>query len=427
MAESSNSNEFDGMRQHGLTVLTAAVFVAGEMAGSGILALPKAILEAGWIGFILLILFCLNAAYSGSRLGDCWSMVEERYPEYRTSTRNPYPTIASVSLGAWGGYLVSVCVQLTLFGVGTVYLLLASSIIQQLLGARTWIATNNDGCSPMFPIFAAVICIPMWLGTPKDFWLVGFGALSATVLSCICIFIQIVDDGLSKGLSPPSHELTSFKEFFLAFGVILFVYGGASTFPTIQNDMVDRNKFYKSVRIAFTVILILYLPIALSAYFIYGVKLTDNVIEVLSPSVFTELAKVFMAAHLILAFLIIINPVSQDLEEIFNVPAKFCMKRCILRTFIICLMVIIGETIPKFSHILALVGGSTVTMATFILPPYLYMRISYLNEKHVPLYEKIYMWELILVGIVGGIASSYSAIQVIITDPLSKPCYWPNP
>lgn len=47
MAESSNSNEFDGMRQHGLTVLTAAVFVAGEMAGSGILALPKAILEAG--------------------------------------------------------------------------------------------------------------------------------------------------------------------------------------------------------------------------------------------------------------------------------------------------------------------------------------------------------------------------------------------
>lgn len=183
--------------------------------------------------------------------------------------------------------------------------------------------------------------------------MVGFGALSATVLSCICIFIQIVDDGLSKGLSPPSHEITSFKEFFLAFGVILFVYGGASTFPTIQNDMVDRNKFYKSVRIAFTgtifnyklvqngcfcwliflcflfnfdfpfsVILILYLPIALSAYFIYGVKLTDNVIEVLSPSVFTELAKIFMAAHLILAFLIIINPVSQDLEEIFNVPAS---------------------------------------------------------------------------------------------------------
>lgn len=127
----------------------------------------------------------------------------------------------------------------------------------------------------------------------------------------------------------------------------------------------------------------------------------------------------------------------------------FCVKRCILRTFIICLMVFIGETIPKFSNILALVGGSTITLATFVLPPYLYMKICDQNGKwvlfcfiyfliicfsllfmsnyfrQVPLYEKAYMWELILVGIVGGIASSYSAIEVIINDPLSKPCYWP--
>lgn len=71
---------------------------------------------------------------------------------------------------AFFSYLVSVCVQLTLFGVGTVYLLLASDIIQQLLGARSWMLHSSNGCSPMFPIFAAVICIPMWLGTPKDFW-----------------------------------------------------------------------------------------------------------------------------------------------------------------------------------------------------------------------------------------------------------------
>lgn len=53
---------------------------------------------------------------------------------------------------------------------------------------------------------------------------------------------------------------------------------------------------------------------------VYGEALTPNVINSLAPSVLTQLAKVFMGFHLILAFIIIINPVSQDLEEMFNVP-----------------------------------------------------------------------------------------------------------
>lgn len=35
-----------GSREHGLNVLSAAVFVAGEMAGSGVLALPKAMIDS---------------------------------------------------------------------------------------------------------------------------------------------------------------------------------------------------------------------------------------------------------------------------------------------------------------------------------------------------------------------------------------------
>lgn len=85
------------------------------------------------------------------------------------------------------------------------------------------------------------------------FRLVGIAALLTTVISCICIFIQIIMDGLNTTTIPASyHTPSSFKDFFLAFGTILFVFGGASTFPTIQNDMINRNDFYKSVRIAFT-------------------------------------------------------------------------------------------------------------------------------------------------------------------------------
>ena len=52
------------------------------MAGVGVLALPKAMVGTGPAGFALIVYFTVNAMFAGSRLGMCWVMVTERYPEY---------------------------------------------------------------------------------------------------------------------------------------------------------------------------------------------------------------------------------------------------------------------------------------------------------------------------------------------------------
>merc|ERR1711990_761742 len=78
----------------GLGILSAAILLAGEMAGSGVLALPAAMIGTGGIfGAVLIILFTVNALYSGTRLGLCWIMLEERYEEFRGQVRDPYPAI----------------------------------------------------------------------------------------------------------------------------------------------------------------------------------------------------------------------------------------------------------------------------------------------------------------------------------------------
>lgn len=56
----------------------------------------------GSIGLLLLVIFCGNAAYGGIKLGNCWEIVEERYPEHRKSTRNPYAIIAEKAVGKFG-------------------------------------------------------------------------------------------------------------------------------------------------------------------------------------------------------------------------------------------------------------------------------------------------------------------------------------
>ncbi|BES98459.1 amino acid transporter [Nesidiocoris tenuis] len=411
------------LAEHGLGIFTAAIFIVGEMAGSGVLALPRAVVDSGWIGLGLVIFFCVNSCYGGTRLGLCWEIIEERYPEHRGQTRNPYPMIAQYALGKWGRMLVTVCVQITLFGAGVVYLLLASQIVQDLLKN---IAPKITFCM-WFLIFAALISLPMWLGSPKDFRLVGFLAVMTTALSCIFIFAQIVKEGVHNPYVVP-HRNKNWMDFFLSFGVILFSFGGASTFPTIQNDMADRSKFKTSVYIAFAVILVLYLPIAFASYFVFGDYTDPNIILSLGDGPNVICANVFMAVHLIMAFLIIVNPVCQDIENIFNVPHEFGIWRCVVRTVLVLLMVVVGESIPQFSKILALVGGSTITLLTFILPNYMYMALCdqespAWTKRQIPVHMRVYMWEMILIGVVGGVAATYTAMHAIFSSHLSTPCY----
>lgn len=410
----------------GLNVTSAAIFIAGEMAGSGVLALPRAVVEAGWIGIVLLVVFCFNAAYGGSRLGACWAIVEERYPEYRERVRNPYATIAYRAVGRWGSYLVSGCIQFTLFGAGTVYLQLASQIFQDLMSD---VLPRVVPCV-WFVLIAILLTVPMWLGSPKDFWVVGIGALLTTAFACVFIFAQMVMDGLSN-TEPVQFKTHGFRNFFLSFGTILFAFGGASTFPTIQNDMSEKQQFSKSILIGFSTIMALYLPVAVGGYFIYGEAVDPNIILSLGHSSLVSTANVLMAIHLVLAFLIVINPVCQELEEIFQVPHEFCMKRCGLRTIMMCIMVFVGATIPKFGKILSLVGGSTITLLTFVFPPLFYMvlcdqkRVDW-PERLIPVHIRVYMWELILIGLVGGTASTYNAIlDIFSAESMEKPCYWP--
>ena len=73
--------------------------------------------------------------------------------------------------------------------------------------------------------------------------------MTATLLACLVVVVEVV---MQKGNhDPPLFPAPTFNSFFLGFGAILFGLGGASLFPTIQNDMKNRAQFPESVVITF--------------------------------------------------------------------------------------------------------------------------------------------------------------------------------
>ncbi|XP_054713383.1 uncharacterized protein LOC129222852 [Uloborus diversus] len=416
----SDSDDSLKNEKKGLSVGLASVFIVGEMAGSGVLALPKALAEAGWGGLVLLFVICINTLYSVICLGRCWSILEERYEEYQDiKFRYPYPAIAYRAVGPKMRYIVSVCLQVTLMGVATVFLLLSSQLISSLASKL-----GVDFCFWIL-ILAVILCPLMWLGTPDDFWPAAVVALVTTVSACILI---VVDISMEQSAST-SHKSPDIASFFLSYGTILFSFGGASTFPTFQNDMKDSKQFSKAAIAGFSVLLLLYVPVAVMGYKAYGDTLDTNVILSLPESSVKVVIEILMALHLFFAFLLVINSPAQELEECLKIPNSFGWQRIVLRTVMMLVIIFIGQSMPHFGKLLNLIGGSTTAFTTSVFPCFFYLKLcsqeyTGWNKRTIPLWEKVYLIAVILFGLIGGSISTYSAIMDIIkADSFTPPCY----
>ncbi len=112
----------------------------------------------------------------------------------------------------------------------------------------------------------------------------------------------------------------------VAFGTILFSFGGASTFPTIQTDMRKASKFPLSVFWAYVGVVSMYLPVSVLGFVAYGKDITSNILNSVghnehnTGAVMLDIVLALITLHLLFSFVIVVNPVSQHFEELLNIP-----------------------------------------------------------------------------------------------------------
>lgn len=70
------------------------------------------------------------------------------------------------------------------------------------------------------------------------------------------------------------------------------------------------------------VVLLMYLPVAICGYKVYGINAKDNILESVSPGPMLYTVQVLITLHLFCGFIIVVNPVCQDLEELLRIPKR---------------------------------------------------------------------------------------------------------
>jgi len=420
---------------HGLGLVMAIIFLAGEMAGVGVLALPGSMVGTGPAGFALLVYFTVNAMFVGTRLGLCWIMVTERFPEFLEGCRDPYMVIAEKAVGKIGRHVVSVCVAITLYGSGIVIIVLMGDFLKNIFD---YFDVHLSVC--VWAIIVAGCMAPLcWFGTPADFWFIAVGALVSTVVGCGIIMVKEGVDSQNESScyytynnNTNQNEFnvnrpapTSPLDFGKAFSSIMFAFAGASTFPTIQADMKDKAKFPKAAVIAMLILCLIYVPMSAVGWGLLGDKLENSVIESLCDGPVKVTVEILFLLHLITSFPILLNPPNQFFEGLLKIPPSFGIRRIIYRTLIVALLLIFALSLPDFGAILDLIGSTTITLLNFIFPPLFYMFLADKAKKNmewtsrpVSLAVRIYCWHMVLVGTAGGVIAFYNAVSNI-KDELS--------
>jgi vesicular inhibitory amino acid transporter len=114
------------LNKDGVSNSAALFHVICVIAGTGILQLPYALSQSGWIGVPMMILAAFVNEYTGRLLIDCLYINNQRL--------SGYPEIGYVAYGELGRAVVNVFYNSVLLGVTTLYLILSGMDLASLVG-----------------------------------------------------------------------------------------------------------------------------------------------------------------------------------------------------------------------------------------------------------------------------------------------------
>jgi vesicular inhibitory amino acid transporter len=430
------------IRNTGLNWFVTGLFVVGDLAGGGLVALPTALIQSGFYpGLVITVLMTFIVTYTAYLLGQCWVILLRRWPEYRKHCRKPYAEMGFRALGPRVKTIVSICIDVTQFGIATVFLLLASKNIHDFL--KAFFSANISFCVVI--LFVAIGLLPLtFLKSPNDFWWAVVLAMCTTSLAVIFICLGSI---LDYDTCEKYHKMPEFNiiDYFLALGTMLFAYGGHSAFPTIQHDMKRPDEFSKSAIMAFTIVACMYVPASILGYITYGDSLRDSIINSLQIKWIQQSVNIFITLHVILTLTIVFNPLNQEAEEVLNVPHSFGPRRVAVRLGVMVAVVFVAESLPSFGPLLDLVGGSTMTLTSVVFPALFYLYLSTgekkaerekssssdadspptLNDvlRYTPKITLVCCALVMLFGLICGGAATFSAIRELSSTQFVAPCY----
>ncbi|GJQ70264.1 hypothetical protein Trydic_g22705 [Trypoxylus dichotomus] len=167
----------------------------------------------------------------------------------------------------------------------------------------------------------------------------------------------------------------------IAYGILSFQFDIHPTILTIQVDMEKGHKVKTAIIYGFGASLIMFLIVYILAYTKLGANVNTSILESLPTSVLLHLSALMVAFQLCLSLGISNSALYQNLEDSVGIPKDFNYQRCLLRSFLTIIAIMLTECVPQFDLVMSVIGGTLTGPLVFIFPPLIYARLLLMQRK----------------------------------------------
>lgn len=407
--------------------------------GSGLLALPSGVKDAGFVAGIVGIVFfwgifnytaiiiirckhlALNAYARMSQNaaddlgGDFyyWSDPSaESEVSYLTDDGEPvsvprgqqtirsFVDVCEAAFGGMGRRVMQVTLVITQIGFCCVYLIFVTRTVQEL-SAGTAPAPHNStshlmaGLDDLTPpaelsrwvcmlFFVWVLVLLSWLPSLKFLAPSSiFGNVSVVAACGLILSVGLLSPTVQASISwpwdLPAIQLDTMPLFF---GIVGFAYSIHGVVVDFESEMEHPHMFNKTVTAASFLVMLLYVAIGGLCYMYFGEAtkeaVTDNLDAVTEiPEWIVDAVKICLSLSLCCTYPVQLTPVIHLLEHKFLKRSSHWLSKYLLRTTVVLFTAIIAQLVPFFGLFASLVGGLGSVLQAVIFPCLCYLKLGW--------------------------------------------------
>lgn len=453
---------------------TSSTFAAGlnavnVLCGVGLLAMPFASAQAGWVSFLLLAAVAGVALFSGSLLEACMSLGSGPPPPGSDNSNNnnngggnalcaanrrhhrrppplrSFPDLGGAAFGRAGRVLVALLLYLELMSCVADFLILEGDNLAALLPLPSFLPSSSS-LTPQqsWALAAAVMVLPTVL--LRDLSALSYlsaGGIGGSVAIVGCIVSSAMraaaggdggggsgghggGSGPSSSTRPllPSLPLARTAGLPVALGLYSFSFSGAACFPSIYVSMRDRRQFRGLLAGAFSAVALLYAAAALAGLSAFGAGVKDQVtLSMGSGSLEGRIAAWLVVVSPLTKIALTLAPVALAVEEAVLSPPRRrgqprqrgraslnAAKSAAVRVALLAVCAAAAVLVPFFALLSQIIGAFMCLHIAVILPALFFLRLRW---RHAPRWQLCVAACAACVAEVGSLGATFHALKAL--------------
>lgn len=370
----------DTLKETKSTFNQATINGLNILAGLGIISLPFAFKQSGWlIGIIVLVYFTLLTNYTGKLIGKCMDTNKHI---------KSFPDLALFAFGINGKLFITIILSLEIvFAISMLTAAMADHLVILFpnLTRNSWAFISTAMLTPT--ALTDKLHILSYLS------LIG-------IATTFYLLVILLDTGVVNKSTErygnfynlnfeDFHAVGSFNGIIYSLGLQMVGFAGHATFPNVYDSLADKKKFSTLLNIDYFFCFILYFTMAMVGYLLYTnetkEEITVNLYESSKGNILVNICVWTIIINPTTKFALMLNALASVFEDSFRENEKFYFFSIFLRIVLCFMSLMITIFLPSFAVICAFIGAFCSFIVSGLCPIACYLKLckSSKNEQKV--------------------------------------------